>query len=145
MIWTSENPELYLAKTIISDSKDEVIDVFNTETGFTNLTLKNNQIFNSGKQIRLNGVNYYEDQPKFASALEFSEVEKDLKNIKSLGFNAVSVPGRCAHNYIVTVCNRIGLYLFQEIPFNELSESIVAKEKYTRSALNYLNDIIIKG
>lgn len=142
VLWTPEMPELYIAKTIISDSKDVIIDEFILETGFTNLTKKNNQVFISGKQIKLNGINYYEDVPKYASALDFPEVEKDLKNIKMLGFNTVRVPGRCASPYIVNLCNRLGLFLFQEIPFNELSYNYLDRDKYQRSALNYLADII---
>ena len=142
VLWTPELPELYLIKTIITNSRDEVIDEFIVESGFTNLTKKNNQVFLSGKQIRLNGINYYEDMPKYASALDFGEVEKDLKNIKTLGFNAVRVPGRCASPYIVNICSRIGLFLFQEIPFNELSYNYLDEEKYRRSALNSLTDII---
>ncbi|MBK8550166.1 MAG: hypothetical protein IPL53_03565 [Ignavibacteria bacterium] len=142
VLWTTEMPELYIARTVITNSKDEIIDVLNNETGFTNLTIKNNQIFNSGKPIKLNGINYYEDQPKFASALDYNEVEKDLRNIKAMGFNAVRVPGRCAHNYIVTLCNRLGLFLFQEIPLNETSGNYLNKDSYVRLTLNYLTDII---
>jgi hypothetical protein len=142
VIWTPETPELYIIKTIITDSKNNIIDEQNTETGFTNLTLKNNQLFQSGKQIGLNGINYYEDQPKFASALDYTMTENDLKNIKILGFNAVRVPGRCAHPYIVNICNRIGLYLLQEIPFNEIPGDYMGNEKYIRLNLNYISEII---
>ena len=142
VLWTPEFPELYIARTIISTAKDVIIDELNIETGFTNLTQKNAQIFMSGKQIRLNGINYYEDQPKLGSALSFNDVERDLKNIKTLGFNSVRVPGRCAHPYIVNVCNRLGLFLLQEIPFNELAVHYIDEEKYTRQSLNYLSDII---
>lgn len=142
LLWTPESPELYTVKVIIYSAKNEVIDEFNVETGFTNITKNNNQLYISGKQISINGINYYEDQPKFASALDYSEVEKDLKNIKSLGFNSVRVPGRCANSYVVNACNRIGLFLFQEIPFNEISDHYLNKENYARQNLNYLTDII---
>ncbi|MDQ3018994.1 MAG: hypothetical protein M3R36_00235 [Bacteroidota bacterium] len=142
LIWTPDTPELYTIKTIITNGEDVIIDEYITETGFTNLTKSNNQIFISGKQLKLNGINYYEDQPKFAAALDYPEVEKDLTNIKTLGFNSIRVPGRCAHPYIVTICNRLGLFLFQEIPFNENSESYLTNEKYIRLSLIYLADII---
>ncbi|MEO8209509.1 MAG: glycoside hydrolase family 2 TIM barrel-domain containing protein [bacterium] len=142
LIWTPDTPELYIIKTIITNENDIVIDEYIIETGFTNLTKSNNQIFISGRQLKLNGINYYEDQPKFASALDYSEVEKDLTNIKTLGFNSIRVPGRCAHPYIVNICNRLGLFLFQEIPFNENSERYLNNEKYIRLSLNYLADII---
>ncbi|MEO6694880.1 MAG: glycoside hydrolase family 2 TIM barrel-domain containing protein [Ignavibacteria bacterium] len=142
VIWTPETPELYIIKTLITDKEDNIIDEQIIETGFTNLTVRNNQIFQSGKQIKLNGINYYEDQLKFASALEYSETEKDLMNIKTMGFNAVRVPGRCSHPYIVNLCNRLGLYLMQEIPFNETDEVLIENDKYVRLALNYISDMV---
>ncbi len=142
ILWTPESPELYVLKTVISDGDDKVIDEYITETGFTNLSKKNNLIFISGKELRLKGINYYEDLPKFASALEYSEVEKDLRNIKTLGFNSIRVPGRCAHPYIVNMCNRLGLFLLQEIPLNETADSYLDNDKYVRLSLNCLADII---
>lgn len=141
VLWTPESPELYTVEVIISNG-ETVIDNYVLETGFTNLDKRSNQIFISGRQIKINGVNYYEDQPKYSSALDYREVEKDLRNIKTLGFNSVRVPGRCAHPYIVNLCNRIGLFLLQEIPFNELSDAYVGNEKYRRQSQNYLADII---
>lgn len=140
--WTPETPEIYIARIVITNAENEIIDEFIIETGFTNYAKKGNEFYANGKAIRINGINYYEDQPKFASALEYSEVEKDLKNIKTLGFNCIRVPGRCANPYIVNVCNRLGLFLFQEIPFNELSDYYLDKENYIRQNLNYLSEII---
>ncbi len=142
VLWTPEFPELYIIKSVITGGTNQIIDEHIDETGFTNLTIRNNQIFNSGRQIKLNGINYYEDLPKFASALEYSEVEKDLINVKSLGFNALRVPGRCAHPYIVNICDRVGIFLLQEIPLNEISGSYLENDKYVRLNLNYLADII---
>ena len=142
VIWSPETPELYIVRTVITNKDGKIIDENITETGFTNLTLKNNQVYQSGRQIKLNGINYYEDQPKFASALNYKTTENDLKNIKLLGFNAVRVPGRCAHPYIVSICSNIGLYLFQEIPLNEISGSYLKDEKYVRLNLSFLSELI---
>lgn len=144
VLWTPETPELYLVKTIITSDDEKVLDENIIETGFTNLAKKSGQIFLSGREIRLNGINYYEDHPRYASALDYNEVEKDLNNIKTLGFNAVRVPGRCSHPYIVNLCNRIGLFLLQEVPFNEIAVAYFDNDKYIRFALNYLSDIIVR-
>jgi len=105
ILWSPETPELYILRIIITDKSGNVIDESYSETGFNDISKSGNQIFQSGRQIALNGINYYEDMPGFASALRYEEVEKDLMNIKALGFNAVRVPGRSAHPYIVNVCN----------------------------------------
>lgn len=142
VLWTPETPELYYVKVIISTGKEIILDEFITETGFTNLTSKDNRIFISGKPLRVNGINYYEDHPKYASALDYYDVLKDMKNIKTMGFNAVRVPGRSANKYIVSACNITGLFLMQEVPFNDLNEHYIESEKYLRLSLNYLTDII---
>lgn len=142
VLWSPENPVLYVVKVVITNAKETVYDEFITETGFTNLTAKDNRVFSSGKPLQINGINYYEDHPKYASALDYYDVLKDMKNIKTMGFNAVRVPGRSANKYIVSACNSLGLYVLQEIPFNELSEYYLESEKYVRLSLNYITDII---
>lgn len=142
VLWSSEFPEIYIIETIIENGSEKIIDKYYTETGFTNHTYGNGQIYKSGKPFKINGINYYEDQPKYASALDYQTTLTDLKNIKSLGFNAIRVPGRSAHPYIVNICNRIGLYLFQEVPFNELSDHYLDDEKYIRLGINNLSEII---
>jgi len=141
LFWTPEQPELYILKILITDKHENLIDEYEIETGFTNLAKRGGQIYLNGKQIQLNGINYYEDQPKYASALDYADVEKDIRNIKMLGFNSLRVPGRSAHPYIVKICNRLGLFLMEEIPFNELNDYYIDDEKYVRSALNSLADI----
>lgn len=142
LLWTPENPAMYTVKVVITNAKETVFDEFVTETGFTNLTTKDNRIFMSGKPTQINGINYYEDHPKYASAIDYNDVLKDMKNIKTMGFNAVRVPGRSANKYIISACNKIGLFVLQEIPFNELNEHYLESDKYVRLSLNYITDII---
>ncbi|HAY33959.1 MAG TPA: glycoside hydrolase family 2 TIM barrel-domain containing protein, partial [Ignavibacteria bacterium] len=142
ILWSPETPELYILRIIITDKSGNVIDESYSETGFNDITKSSDQIFQSGRQISLNGINYYEDMPGFASALRYEDVEKDLMNIKALGFNAVRVPGRSAHPYIVNVCNRKGLFLLQEFPLNELSAHYFEEERFTAAAVDYLTEII---
>lgn len=142
ILWTPETPEIYFVRTVITNGVNDILDEYIVETGFTNLSKKNNLVFISGKELKLNGINYYEDLPKYATVLDYAEVEKDLSNIKTLGFNSIRVPGRCAHPYIVNLCNRLGLFLLQEIPVNEIADNYLEDEKYMRLSLNYLADII---
>ncbi|MBS1518698.1 MAG: hypothetical protein JSS91_11480 [Bacteroidetes bacterium] len=142
VLWSPETPEVYILKTVITDLSGKIIDESITETGFNDITKSNNQIFQSGKQISIKGINYYEDMPGFASALEYKEVEKDLQNIKALGFNAVRVPGKTAHPYVVNICSRMGLFLFQDIPLNEISSGYFENENFTNSVLDHLTEII---
>jgi hypothetical protein len=141
VLWTPERPELYLIKTVIY-SGTRVVDEFIQETGFTNISFKNGQFFVNGKATKLIGLNYFEDQPINSTAISYEQVEKDLAMIKNLGFNSIRVPGRCAHPYVVELCNKTGLFLMQEIPLNEEDEEYFDEEKRVRLMLNTLSDII---
>jgi beta-glucuronidase len=140
-LWSFESPNLYVIKTIISDSSG-IIDERLTEVGIRKVHIKNNTIFVNGKEYNLKGINYYEDSPIYASALDYYEVERDLKNIKDLGINCIRVPGRTPHPYIVNLCNQLGLFLFAEIPFNEVPHALLKEEDYIKESLDYLSSAI---
>ena len=142
-LWSPDAPNLYIIQTIIADSTG-VIDQKTTEFGIRDIRFKKDHVLLNGKQVVLNGINYFEDSPDYASALDFGQVENDLRKIKELGVNCVRVPGRTAHPYIVNICNNIGLMLMIEIPFNEVPEKILIEEEYVKFAGEYLRDIVIR-
>ncbi|MDD5362945.1 MAG: glycoside hydrolase family 2 TIM barrel-domain containing protein [Ignavibacteria bacterium] len=139
--WSPEKPELYIIKTIIT-GQDKIIDELYSETGFVNMKISGSDISINSRKIKLNGINYYEDLPKYADALEFSAVEKDLMKIKDYGFNCIRIPGKSAHPFVVKICQRIGLFLLEEIPFNEVPESLLKSDKYRKSAVEYAENIV---
>jgi hypothetical protein len=141
-LWSPENPELYTIKTVIQNSSGTTIDERTCEIGFVNIKIRNENISLNGKNISLNGINYNEDSPRFGSTLDYSEVEFDLKKIKEFGFNCIRVEGKPAHPYIINICNRIGLFILQEIPFNEVPERVLKDNNYTQFAIDYLESII---
>lgn len=143
LMWSPEQPELYIAKTILSDN-DSIIDASYSEFGICNLIFNKEYVTVNGKDITLNSINYYEDSPRFSSALDYSETEKDILKIKELGFNCIRVPGRAAHPYLINICNRTGMFLFQEFPFNEVPEKFLEDEKYINFALEYLKEIVLR-
>lgn len=140
-LWSFEQPNLYIFKTQVIDSSG-VVDESVTEIGIRRVQIKGQTIFINGKEYNLKGINYYEDSPDYASALDYYGVERDLKKIKDLGINCIRVPGRTLHPYIVNICNNIGILLFCEIPFNEVPSALLRKDEYVESGLNYLDGAI---
>ncbi len=139
--WSPENPELYLLRISISYS-DSIVDEYNLECGFTNIKFSSNNYFLNGKPYMIKGINYHQESPKYGTALDYREVEKDLLYIKSVGFNCIRIPGNSASPYVINTCNRLGLFLFQDYPFNEVPQKTLSKNKYIESSLEYLENII---
>ncbi|MBL7128145.1 MAG: hypothetical protein ISS16_04085 [Ignavibacteria bacterium] len=141
LYWSPENPQLYIVKTIVSQNEN-IVDESISEFGICDVKFDKDHITVNGFPSMLKGIDYFEYTPRYASALNYGDTERDLLNIKELGFNCVRVPGRSAHPYIINICNRIGLFLLQEIPFNEVPERILKDTEYTQKAYDYLESII---
>ncbi len=143
-LWSTSNPALYLVKAQIYNS-DNLIDEAVIETGIRDTRFSINKkgfTKSNGDNLRISGINYYQESQSFGSALTYSEVEKDLSIIKEDGFNCIRIPGKSAHPIVISVCNRIGLMLMEEIPFNEVPARIMNDPGYLKSGVDYLESII---
>lgn len=141
-LWSPQNPNLYLIRNIVSADNNNIIDVESFETGFTQVNFNQNTLIVNGVKTYLYGISYYEDSPLYGDALSYELTEKDLIKIKELGVNCIRVPGRTAHPYIISLCNKLGIFLLQDIPFNNVPEKFLKDPKYIQQALDYLEDII---
>jgi beta-galactosidase len=142
-LWSPENPALYICRTEIY-ADDALVDMNENEFGIYSLQKKAEQFTINGKNIKLYGTNYIESSVKYGSALDYTEVLADLTNIKKQGFNAVRVPGAFAHPYVLNICSRIGLFLFEDMPFNEVPAFLLKKQGYIDAALNQLSQAAMR-
>lgn len=140
--WSPQNPNLYKIRTVITDADGNVVDEYNVNYGLRDVKFTSNAVIVNGTEMILKGINYYEDSYKFASALNYAEVEADIKNIKALGCNTIRAPGRSAHPYIISLANKYGLFVMMEIPFNEVPYEIMKDDDYRFIASEYINDVI---
>ncbi len=136
-LWSPDAPNLYICKTEIYQD-DVLIDENDTEFGIYTIQKKAEQFTINGKNIKLYGTNYFEASVKFGSALDYNETLAELTNIKKQGFNSVRVAGAAAHPYLLNICSRIGLFLFEDTPFNEVPEFLLKKPGYTDAGINLL-------
>ena len=150
-MWSPDDPQLYVVKTYIyatgpgasgGTGNDELIDEYINETGFRKVERNANGYLLNGKDLKLNGINYYEDSYKYGNAISYQETEKDIENIKKLGFNSIRVPGASPNPYILKLCDRYGLFVFYDIPFNTIPSSLIGNLK--TPVLNYLTSVVIR-
>jgi hypothetical protein len=144
ILWSTSTPALYIIKAQIYNS-DNLIDESIIETGIREarfLVNKKGFLKASGDNLRISGINYYEESQYFGSALTYNEVEKDLTLIKEDGFNCIRIPGKTAHPVVISICNKIGLMVMEEIPFNEVPARIMKNPGYLKLGTEYLESII---
>jgi hypothetical protein len=107
------------------------------------LLIKQNTLVLNGKEIKLNGINYIEEFPGSGMSGSYREVEYDVKNLKDLGCNVIKVYGRAASPYLINLCNRYGLLIFEELPVFNVPEGIFESENFDALAENQLSDMIL--
>jgi hypothetical protein len=136
-LWSPENPELYILKTsIISlDGKQKVtVDQYNVNMGFTTVRVEGNAFVLNSNKIKLKGVVWQEDSPKYGASISYEQMEKDVVLIKSLGANAVRFAFHPPHPYMLNLCSRYGLLVIEEAPVWNVPAEILDEEAFQSMA-----------
>jgi beta-galactosidase len=140
VFWSPENPFCYKLRVIVS-AGTEIIDVFQTDFGIYELTKKSGTIVFNRNEFRFKGLNYVEEFNNGLCA-NYEDVERDLKNLKSLGCNIIKIYGRPASDYLVDLCNKYGLLIMEEIPVHTVPESILESETFLSLAENQFIEMV---
>ena len=136
-LWSPENPELYILKTSIVSVDGKLkttLDQFNFNMGFTSVRVEDNALVLNGNKIKLKGIVWQEDSPKFGASLSYEQMEKDVVLMKSLGANAVRFAFHPPHPYMLNLCSRYGLIVFEEIPVWNVAAEILDEEAFQSMA-----------
>lgn len=141
IFWSPDNPYVYTLRVTISFGQS-VIDVYKCDYGFYELSEKTNLFIMNRNEIKFKGVNYVEEFPLCGISTNYSELEKDVKNIKSLGCNVIKVLGRPASPYLINLCNRYGLLIFEELPVYDVPPGILSSEYFISLAENQLTEMV---
>ncbi len=140
--WSYEEPHIYFLKVIINSGANS-IDIYKTEFGVFEwrFSPSNNLIINK-KEITLKGINYVEEFPGKGICGSYEETEKDILFIKSLGCNSIKIYGRPASPYLVQICDRLGMFIFEELPVFDIPAGVMSGENFSALAENQLNEMI---
>jgi hypothetical protein len=142
VFWSPDNPHLYTARVTIY-SGTEPVDVYKCDFGVYELAVKSNSIVLNRVEFPLKGVNYIEEFPGSGMSGSYDEVEYDVKSLKNLGCNVIKIYGRAASPYLIHVCNRYGLLIFEELPVYNVPSSILEAENFNALAENQLSEMIL--
>ncbi len=144
-LWSPENPELYILKTSIISVEGKqrtIVDQYNLNMGFTSISIVGNAFVLNGNKIKLKGVVWQEDSPKFGASLSYEQMEKDVVLIKSLGANAVRFAFHPPHPYMLNLCSRYGLLVIEELPVWNVPAQVLDEEDFQSMAEIQIRDMI---
>lgn len=139
--WSPEYPHLYKLRVTVYYG-DEIVDTYQTDFGIYELTRKSGVIVLNKAEFKFKGLNYVEEFGGKGLCATYEQLERDVKNIKSLGCNIIKVYGRPASTYLIDLCNKYGLLVMEEIPVFTVPSGILDSENFLQLAENQLNEMI---
>lgn len=111
--WNAEIPTLYTAFTTLYDADGEIMTVRNF-IGFKTVKIKKDIFTVNGKAIKVKGVNHHDTHYKNGYVMSFSDLENDIKLMKSLNVNSVRTSHYPPDPAFLVLCDIYGLYVIDE-------------------------------
>ena len=141
VLWSPENPKSYLF-TIELYSSNLPIDQIQQPFSLYSLKISNEKISLNGKGFSFNGVTYMPSLEDFGQMLTYKEMQRDIKLIKDLGFNAVRFSKSVPNQYYLKLCEEYGLLAFVELPLSFLPDNLAESQYFKERVSIYLNGFL---
>ncbi len=146
-LWSPEFPELYNIKCNIVVLPVEnliLIDEVSEEYGFRDVKLSANQFFINGSPYLLKGIAWQEDHSKYGASLTLEAMERDIALMKNAGVNLIRIVNRPTHPYFLTLCDRYGVFVFEEIPMMQVPQEIFEKDDFSATVDAIVKEMVIR-
>lgn len=115
-LWELDNPVLYTCQTVMTTCGAE--DNYRISFGVRDIDSKDGKIYLNGKEIHLRGFNRHEDSPRTMLATDVENAERDFGIMKKMNANFVRLCHYSHSEEELDICDRLGLLVLSEIPFN---------------------------
>ena len=115
--WCPETPKRYTCRAELLDESGAVQDTKETLFGFRTVEFKPEGFFLNGKPSYLRGLNRHQSFPYIGYAAPESLQREDARILKEeLSCTAVRTSHYPQSQYFIDECDRLGLFVFTEIP-----------------------------
>ena len=112
--WTAETPALYRLVLTLHDDKNAVVDAVACDVGFRKIEIRDGRLLLNGQPIRLRGVNRHELDPDRGHAVTLERMVQDVTLMKQANINAVRTCHYPNDPRWYELCDKFGLYVFDE-------------------------------
>ncbi|MBO4306781.1 MAG: hypothetical protein J5848_00515 [Bacteroidales bacterium] len=112
--WTAETPNLYTLTIRLIDEHGTVLQEIERKIGFRTVEIKDGLLCVNGKPVVIKGVNRHEHDPYTGHVVSRKSMEDDIILMKSMNINAVRTCHYPDDEYWYELCDRYGLYVWDE-------------------------------
>jgi hypothetical protein len=143
-LWSPDVPDLYTVRGRIvrkSGSVESPVDEHSVDVGLRAFEWKGGMLHVNGAVTPIKGILWQEEHDLYGSALPYEVLEKDISAIKTLGANLVRFLYP-PHPYVISLCDRYGLLVMEEIPLNGVPTEVLAQDFYQELTTGYLREMV---
>lgn len=138
-LWSFDHPNLY--KCLVTIKNEDYIDTFETTFGIRIAEFREDGFYLNGTRIFLRGLNRHQSYPYIGYALPEHLQREDARILKEeLCVNAVRTSHYPQSQYFIDECDRLGLFVFTELP----GWQHIGDEKWKEQALENLREMILQ-
>ena len=114
VFWSPDTPRIYFFEATPEEAGGA--DGFSTRFGIREIRIEDTGIILNGKRVRMKGVSLHEELPPFGRSIPRDERFREVRDIKSLGFNAIRTAHYTHDEALLDAADEIGLLVLEEIP-----------------------------
>ena len=114
LLWSAEQPNLYLLSVELLDEANNVIHTVEQHVGIREFVIKNKIAYINGKRIVFRGVNRHEFNPLTGRVISDQDIEADIQMMKRNNINAVRTSHYPNRKRFYELCDIYGLYVIDE-------------------------------
>lgn len=115
--YSSHSPFLYKAVVTLSQ-ENRITECIKIDFGFKTLSIDNKSIQLNQTPLRFYGLTYYGSETIESDGQYTNRVRKELKAIKEIGFNSIRLKNTPQRAIFYTICDSVGLYVFDQSNLN---------------------------
>jgi hypothetical protein len=140
-LWSPAAPNLYAMRFALL-RQNEVVDECWQNIGFRKIEIADQQFWLNGEPFVVRGVNFIEHYGNNSALLDTAQAMKLLLAAKELGANAIRVAGHLPHPFLPALCDRLGIFLLEELPIYYFTEAHFRQPQFAELALLQAREMI---
>lgn len=142
-LWSPAAPNLYALRMAVLQ-QNNLLDESWENIGLRKIELAERRLHLNGAPYVLRGVNWIEDYGQNSALLDTTQLLKLLAEVKELGANTIRVVGHPPHPLLPQICDRVGIFLLQELPLYYLTATHIQQPQFFDLAQLQAREMIMR-
>jgi len=140
LTWDGEHPRLYTLTCALCRG-DQVLEQVSQAVGFREIRWGDGQLQVNGRPVKLRGVCYQACAPTTGKAISPDLLAEDLRLLKAAHVNFIRTAGSPPLRELLDLCDRLGVYVQVDAPFDEIDQSLPATQNSPRWTGDFLSQV----